>query len=396
MTLNIAATAAQVAGMAGQLAAQAERMRPLPEFAHALMLHWHDRHEDAVSYLEGVEQRGVWPFAVPLEPLLTKRIAPAVADESAVIATDGSQIDVDSHGLVHCYLINIGWAAIAYGQRPAAWLASAPVVHYDDQELFAVSEDGELRESGDLQLSMQRAVAEIERLADLADAWRSRPGLLALADGSLVRWELGGKSPDTGRALLLRRYTEALARFRAMGVPVCSYISRPNARDVANAAALLALRDCDRGSRARCLQCEGRPDRLCEALRVLADRDLLAYLRPGESTGMFRSFAPVLQQYAPDDRIVFCYIRNEAELGRVELPLWASRLPYRDSMIAAVHDQCRRGRGYPVVLMEAHEQAVIHAGGREAFRDLVLTALNTRDLPAAVSGKRLSKDQRAV
>jgi hypothetical protein len=396
MTLDITATAEQVAAMAGQLAAQAERMRPLPEFAHALMLRWHERHEDAVSYLEGAEQRGVWPFAVPIEPLLTTRPAPAMEDQSAVVATDGSQIDVDTHGLVHCYLINIGWAAIAYGPSPEAWLASAPVVHHDDQDLFALSEDGEMLESGESQLSMQRAVAEMEQLAELAESWRDRPGLVAVADGSLVHWELGGKSADEARALLLRRYTTALARFRDAGIPLCSYISRPNAREVTNAAALLALHDCDRGSRAQCAQCECRPDRLCELLRVLADRDLFPRLRPGESSAMFRALSPVMQSYAPDDRIVFCYLRNEADMGRVEMPLWASRPPYRDRVLATIHDQCSRGRGYPVVLMEAHEQAVIHGGGREAFRELVLSALNARDLPAAVSGKRLSKDQRAV
>ncbi len=37
MTLDIVATAAQVASMADRLAAGAERMRPLPEFAQALM-----------------------------------------------------------------------------------------------------------------------------------------------------------------------------------------------------------------------------------------------------------------------------------------------------------------------------------------------------------------------
>ena len=396
MTLDIAATAAQVAGMAEQLAAHAERMKPLPAFAQALMARWHERHEDAVSYLEGVEQQGVWPFALPLDPLMTVRRAPELPKQSAVIATDGSQIDVDSHGLVHCFLINTGWAAIAYGSRPDAWLSSAPEVHHEDRDLFEASDDGDLRESGDLQLSMLRAVAEIERLADLADSWHDRPGLVAFADGSLVRWELGGKNLEGSRATLLRRYTDALARFRAAGVPVCSYISRPNAREVANSAALLALHDCDRGDHAACTLCLGRSDRLCELLRVLADRDLLDHLRPGESSGLFRSLAPVLQRYAPDDRIVFCYVRNEMEMGRVELPLWASRSPYLEAILASVHDQCVRGRGYPVVLMEAHEQAVIHTGGREAFRELVLSALNVRGLAATVSSKRLSKDQRAV
>ncbi len=130
----------------------------------------------------------------------------------------------------------------------------------------------------------------------LAEDWRTRPGLVALADGSLLHWELGGKDANTERALLLRRYTSALARFRLAGVPVCSYISRPNAREVANTAALLALRDCERGSRARCAQCEGRPDSLCEALRVLADRELMGHLRAGESSALFRSLSPVLQR----------------------------------------------------------------------------------------------------
>ena len=396
MTLDIVATAEQVSGMAAQLAAHADRMRPLPGFAQALMARWHDRHDDVVSVLEGAEQQGVWPFALPLDPLLTTRKAPTIAEDCAVIATDGSQIDVDSHGLVHCFLINIGWAALAYGSSPDAQLASAPVVYHDDRDLFEMSEDGELRESGDLQLSMLRSVAEIERLAELAEGWRERPGLVAIADGSLVRWELGGKLSDSGRARLLLRYTSALARFRAAGVPVCSYISRPNSREVANTCALLALHDCDRIGRSACTQCEGRKDRLCESLRVLADRDLLTHMSPGECSGLFRSLAPVLQRYAPEDRVVFCYIRNEMEIGRLELPIWASRQPYLEAIQAVIHDQCRRGRGYPVVLMEAHEQAVIHSGSREAFRDLVLSALNVRGLAASVSSKRLSKDQRAV
>jgi hypothetical protein len=395
MTLDIVSTAAQVGGMADQLAASAERMRPVPDFARDLFARWHARHEDAVGVLESAEQGGVWPFAMPLDPLLVTR-STAAADGYAVVATDGSQIDVDSHGLVHCFLINVGVAAIAYGDRPDASLLSEPTVYHQDADLFAAPDDEGPREIGDQQLSMLRTVAEIERLAQAAEAWRERRGLVAIADGNLVRWELGGKAPTPGAAALLRRFTAALARFRLAGIPICSYISRPNAREVANMAAILAVHDCDRKGRGPCDRCRERPDRLCEALRVLADRDLFGHLLPGQSSGLYRPLAPVMAHYAPEDRIVFCYARNEAETVRLELPQWAAAPESLASILSAVQDQCRRGRGYPVVLMEAHEQAVIHGADREAFRDLVLAALNGRRLEAAVSSKRLSKDQRAV
>ena len=38
-----------------------------------------------------------------------------------------------------------------------------------------------------------------------------------------------------------------------------------------------------------------------------------------------------------------------------------------DLVHGVVYDQCRRGRGYPSVLQEAHEQAVINAGERRAI-----------------------------
>jgi len=395
MSLDVAATAAQVSTMAQQLAAHAARMKPVPDFARALLAQWHASHAEAVAYLEGQEQAGVWPFAIPIEPMLTVRRVPAEPVAYAVVAADGSQIDVDSHGLVHCCLVNVGWAAIAYGDRPDAWLANEPAVLHEDRELFVEADDG-MREASESQLSMLRTVAEMERLALVAEAWRDRPGLVAIADGNLVRWELGGKKPSASSAALLHRYLGALAQLRAARIPVCGYISRPNARDVANTAALLAVRDCDRGKRAVCDRCAGRGDRLCESLRVLPDRDLFPHVRVGECTGLFRTPATVLQHYAPDDRIVFCYLRTAEEMARIELPAWCTGKQELNAILSAVYGQCLRGHGYPVALMEAHEQAVIHTGGREAFRQLVLAALNENQLEAAISSKRLSKDQRAV
>lgn len=395
MTLDVVSAAQQVASMSGELAAQAARMGSVPRFAADLLRRWHEQPEEAQAYLEGIGSGGVWPFAVPEEPLLTAIDAPAEPVEYAVLATDGSQIDVDSHGLVHCALINTGWAAIRYGSVPDAWLGSAPRVLHQDEDLYLASDDGSFQEVEEHLLSLVRTVVEIERLAELAEAWRDRPGLVAFADGNLAHWEFGGRKPDPARTALLRRYTLALARFRELEVPVCSYISRPNAREVANTARLLATQECS-GDGAQCPSCLGRREPLCALLRALPDRALLSHLRPGQRSALFRSLAPVLDHYAAPDRVLFFYLQVGGEMARVELPQWACAPEHLARIHAAVAGQCARGRGYPVVLMEAHEQAVIHGGSREAFRLLVLEALNLHGLETTVSAKRLSKDQRGV
>ncbi len=395
MSLDVAAASTQIHQMAGVLAAQAARMRVVPGFAADLLGDWHTRHEEAQAYLEGMEMGGIWPFAVPVEPLLSALPAPAEPADYAVVATDGSQIEMDGHGLVQCFLLNLGWAVITYGAKPHAWLASRPSVHYCDDDLYLPGDDGQLQELGGHLLSMLRTVSELERLAELAEEWRHRGDLVAVADGNLARWEFGGKRTDGARAALLARYTAALARFRELGVPVCSYISRPNAREVANAAALLAARDCAHGS-AGCRHCEGRQPPLCESLRALNDAKLMAHLRIGQRSALFRSLAPVLQHYHPADQILFCYLRLDSEMARIELPRWAASPKHLSQIVSVVYGQSLRGRGYPVVLQEAHEQAVIHGAQREAFRRLVQEALNINSLGAAVSCKRLSKDQRAV
>ncbi len=395
MALDVVAASSQVQTMAGALAAQAARMRVVPGFAADLLRTWHTRSEEAHAYLEALETGGIWPFAVPLEPLLSAFTVRGEPRDYGVGATDGSQIDADSHGMVHCLLINVGWAAITYGVKPHAWLSSRPTVHFRDEELYHEGEDGRQREVSDEMPALLRTVAELERLADLAEEWRERQDLVAVADGSLVRWEFGGRNAGSDRTALFASYTSALARFRGLGVPVCSYISRPNSREVANSISLLALRDCGHTSD-RCPQCAGRRPPLCESLRVLSDARLLSHLHPGQRSALFRGLAPILQKYEAPDRVLFCYLKLEHETARIEIPRWVAAPEYLSRVLSVIHGQCLRGRGYPVVLQEAHEQAVIHGSAREAFRRLVQSALVGEDLENSVSLKRMSKDLRAV
>ena len=61
-----------------------------------------------------------------------------------------------------------------------------------------------------------------------------------------------------------------------------------------------------------------------------------------------------------------------------------------------VIEQADRGHGYPVVLMEAHEQAVINSADRRAFADTIIEYLSEGDSRSYESAKALSKKIRGI
>ncbi|HLI51580.1 MAG TPA: hypothetical protein VKU87_07260, partial [Thermomicrobiaceae bacterium] len=63
---------------------------------------------------------------------------------------------------------------------------------------------------------------------------------------------------------------------------------------------------------------------------------------------------------------------------------------------AVIYDQCRRGRGYPPALQEAHEQAVIGMADRRMVETLVDRALAENSIVMQRSGKDASKRGRFV
>ena len=85
------------------------------------------------------------------------------------------------------------------------------------------------------------------------------------------------------------------------------------------------------------------------------------------------------------------------EIGRVEVPSWVAG---DEALLGLTHslvvDQCRRGPGYPVALMEAHEQAVVTGSERRSFTQLVDEALDSERLPVYTSEKSRSKRLRWI
>jgi NurA-like 5'-3' nuclease len=118
-------------------------------------------------------------------------------------------------------------------------------------------------------------------------------------------------------------------------------------------------------------------------------------LAPGERSAVFSSTSSVVQGYYREQAVAFYYLNTGDEIARMEIPAWVAR---DEALLSLSHslvlDQCHKGLGYPVAIMEAHEQAVIGGTERELFRRMIEDTLAERHLPVYTSEKDRSKRQR--
>ena len=384
MALDLTALSRQIRAMGGALVAGADDRLERRMLVLQRMLRessqpaWWSR---GVDLSAGTAE---WLLARPVEPLNTVRDAPAIA-AYALIASDGSQIDVERHGVAQCYVINIGRVFLRYGDQPLARLSAQPALYWRDEDLYITDGLRRIPVEGAC-LSARRDLEESLALAGLADEWAeplaAAPGL-ALQDGTLVRWTLANADPAV-RERFLVPFLRFLDAMRQRGIPVASYISRPRAPEVIGSIRLMFCPDLDidAGRPANCRACSD------VAGEMLAD---------GQRGPLFVSMSRInIEAYGPH-LIHFFYVRVGRELARIEIPQWVARDPALvDRVHAVAVDQAARGRGYPVALARAHEQAVVRSTDRRAFLDIVESSLRHSGLEPQESQKRSSKDHTAV
>lgn len=381
------------------------------------------------------------------EPMDDCPTAPPPPERSAVLAVDGSQIEPDFHEVAPCYLINVGYALLRYGPgTEGTRLAADPALFYPEQAtgdgrqstvVGGRSTTGESRRDGGQSeqssvasslppedearfgswgdLDAQRMLAEAETLARLMaeQAGRDEPAL-AFLDGPLIAWRLDWITPRAAKQVAARNFLRSFEAAKAAGIPLAGYISRTRSTDLVNllkysacetavatgsfcAACAAGLRDPSPGPSptGRGGTEGGRPEPCYAAFDRLIDRQLLERLLPqvGMRSPVFRSNSSVLSNlYGEHRRIGFFFFNTGGEIGRVEVPDWVWEDPARlDGVHAQVADQVTLGRGYPIALSEAHEQAVVRASERQLFFDLVRRAYGRHDVEAELSAKALRK-----
>jgi hypothetical protein len=338
-----------------------------------------------------------WLFATPIERLDLVRPLPERPTDYALIATDGSQIDLDRHGTIACYLINIGQVFLQYGTNPTARLTSQPALYFREEDLYLSDGARRIPIEGNY-LSARRDVEEGEALVQLADTLLP-PDLpcMALQDGTLVRWALAGAERFV-QDHFIERYVAYLEAMRERGIPVASYISRPRSPEVTGTIRLMFCPDVDVAAErgAHCAVCSdiaaGRTPS-CHICQDLVDSDVLAeQLREGERGPLFLSMSRINIDRYDQHQIHFFHLRVGRELARIEIPKWVAQDPAQVDLVhTLVYDQCVKGDGYPVALARAHEQAVVRSHDRRAFQRMVEGSLLRADVRTGSSAKADSK-----
>lgn len=398
--LDLSRVAGQIGEMIGQLKAGGQERQE--HLAQALTLLVDKTLDFEKLKRKAAQSKATFLVAGLVEPLVTHTQASQTPPEFSVIATDGSQIDVDRHQSVRCYLINIGHVRLDYGQNPQAILETLPRLYADDKDLVLSNGLREQVIEGAL-LNIKRSVDECGHLAGMAAELPSAQPALAVIDGSLILWGLSTKEyPDfVVQELLDRGFIKYLEAMRQLAdkipLALASYISFPRSTDVVNTLRLALcphdLADCDK-------YCGETPigKRPCDAVAGVQDRDLFSnLLGEGERSALFTSQSKIVRENYGAHTVHFFYLKLEDEIARVEVPQWVAQDGSKLELTHALMlDQCRRGQGYPVALSEAHEQAVVTNSDKANFQQLVEMLMSGEHMNTSASAKSRSKQTRWV
>ena len=335
------------------------------------------------------------------ESLLGVYPPPDPPTDWVVAAVDGSQIDVDRHLPVACYLLNFGGCVLTYGSQPGATLFSQPYLATTPEELYLSdpkNSNSEEMISGGL-LGLVRTVKELQTLANTVERCPLDLPVLGLVDGSLVLWPLSGQAfrPFVGNEIIGNGLLPAMKRLEDLAetrpAALAAYVSYPRSTEVVNAVRCsLCPHDltlCGQSCNNRCSS-----QQPCSGANDFLDRDLFQrLLEPGWRSPVYKTNSSVSREsYNENNKVYFFYLNAGQEIGRVEVPKWVAK---SETLLSLAHglvwDQCQRGQGYPVAISESHEQAVIDAGDRRVFRRLLTDSLERQGLSAATSEKDRSK-----
>ncbi len=385
MTLEIHQLMDQIEGAADTMAAQRREYDLLAQEAGARLDEFSAELDLLKKKVETAAENlgGNWRGASPRnEPIGAAYDPPADSEPvNHIIATDGSQIYPDRHGIAPYALVNIGAIHLQPGSGEPPAQITYPDLFYGER--LQDNEMAEALQAADI--NRERDRQELSRLIVLSAA-ESEP-VVALMDSPLLLWILGQPGQ---RDRLEAWFVGQLQQAQAAGVLLAGYVDRPGSRGVASLLALAPIPEeqiTQQNSQLR--RFKGMPDRAIFRHR----------LEPGQRSALFVSgspFNPQLKRHDAGLEIVFFYLNvgrlGDAALARVEPPRGVADDPGRLGQLqAAIWDQCQAPGRYPYVLARAHEIAVVHMDQRRELENILAGAMLDRAMTPRTSDKSFLK-----
>lgn len=272
--------------------------------------------------------------------------------EYEIIGVDGSQIYPDRHYAISCFLVNIGTVFLKYKKDSPSTVAFDSIPYVFSNIMF---------ENGcyDMSRTVVNCVRqELEFRHALLFKTQAEVESICFMDGSLIFWHLLSQ-PDHIKDKFLPLYVDLLHSFYVQKMPIIGYISMPKSKDLISLLRFafeqkIIVKNID-------LQ-----DKQWEKL---VDATLMGVFLPVYHRTTLFHYRGILQSVYPEFSCpYFFYLNTGSEIARIELPAWVARdSKLVDSVATIIVDQCIKGNGYPVVLAESHEQAVVKGADRDWF-----------------------------
>lgn len=269
----------------------------------------------------------------------------------SVCGVDGSQIYPDRHegsavGVIHTAVVKL-----AYGKNSKVEIATAIELVVPQEEQLEASDIDALRLLYELK-HVYSCVIE------------NKPDLV-LFDGSLLYWNVEKLSEKLSEEYL-GAYLDIVYKLYQQQVPVAGFVSLPNNRELVKVIETAAE----------------------QPFANTRDRHL-PIVSP--QLHVFISNHDLAKLYPPALRPCFVYFETGAEIARLEVPYWiVEQASLLERVVAIVYNQVRKGAGYPVVLAESHQAAVITAREREQFY-LLLQQIALPSQQSIVSSRKLQR-----
>jgi len=320
-------------------------------------------------------------FGTPIEiPGRAIKVEKEISDYTA-IAADGSEVPINEDFFFPYYIINIGFIALKYGKDHFFFADSNAKIYFEENELYEKVGNKSFLVRGEL-LSSKMLLEESKKLEELLkDFYTVEVPVLALFDGTLIQWEIKETS-ETYKNNFVKNFQRMILIAEQLKAPLAGYISGTHSRDVMEMIRIF-------------LEMKGE-DFDKQLLSIIKDADIFKIiLRKGERSAIFRSNAPILNLYkAP---IYFFFLNVGSEVVRIEIPEFiAFDNDLLEKTCALILSQSNKGEGYPVVLKEAHKQAVIKSSERVFIEELFIDFLRKKGIIFNQNYKFLSKKIRNI
>ncbi len=348
--------------------------------------------KEAISILEKIEpddfnninfSKFSYFIGTPLEkPAKTVTEKNNISDYIAV-ATDGSEIPIDPDFLFLYYVINVGIVAIKYGKDAFFSTDSIPGIFYEDKDLYEIVNGRKFLVKGEL-LEAKMLLSESIELAKTIEKYYIKDiPLVSLIDGTLIQWEIKNRS-DSFKKMFIETFESLFRKSKELNSPVAGYISGSHSKDTVGLVKIAALLK------------EKWNEKDIEKFDILEDTDIFKkLLKKGERSVLFRSNTPILNFYS--EPIYFFYLHVGSEIARVELPAFVAKDEKKISLLhKLIFNQAEKGKGYPVVLRESHEQAVIRNSEKRALQEMFIEFLADRGVMFRENYKALFKKTRGI